>query len=109
MMTRSRIGVLCLVLLLVPLASHAQDADKRRVAQLGKMTLDQVTTKDGFAYYSGHLPVEGNFPAMYAHTGNAITVLGRGFMREYPIHEWRKAVQAYRALLIMNGYELPTE
>jgi len=46
---------------------------------------------------------------MYAHSGNAITVVGRGFVREYPIQEWRKAVQAYRALLITNGYDVPTE
>jgi len=61
-MARSRIGVLCLMVFFIPLASHAQDADKRRAAQLGKMTLDQVTTRDGFAYYSGHLPNPGNFP-----------------------------------------------
>jgi len=111
-MTGSRVSVFCLMLLLVPFASSAQDADKRRVEQIGKMTLNQVKTKDGFEYYSGYLPTPGNFPTMYAHgggTGNAITVVGRGFVREYPIHEWRKAVQAYRALLIMNGYEIPPE
>ena len=111
-MTGLRISVLYLTLLLVPLPSSAQDADKRRVEQLGKMTLDQVKTKDGFEYYSGYLPTPSNFPTMYAHgghNGNAITVVGRGFMREYPVHEWRKAVQAYRALLIVNGYEIPPE
>lgn len=108
-MARSRIGILWLIVLLIPVASHAQEAEKRRVAQLGTMTLDQVATEDGFAYYSGHLPSLGNFPTMYAHSGNAITVVGRGFMREYSIKDWRKAVDAYRALLLTNGYDLPTE
>jgi len=111
-MTGSRMSFLCLMLLLVPFAASAQDAGKRRVEQLGKMTLDQVKTREGFEYYSGYLPTPSNFPTMYAHggaSGNAITVVGRGFMREYPIHEWRKAVQAYRALLVVNGYEIPPE
>lgn len=111
-MTGSRMSVLCLMMLLVPLPSSAQDADKRRVEQLNKMTLEQVKTKDGFEYFSGYLPTASSFPTMYAHggyKGNTITVVGRGFRREYPVHEWRKAVQAYRALLIMNGYEIPSE
>jgi len=107
-MSRSRIGV-WLIMLLIPLASHAQDAEKRRVARLDKMTLEQVKTKDGFAYYSGHLPGPSNFPTMYAHSGNVITVVGRGFMRDYSIKDWRKAVDAYRALLLTNGYDVPTE
>lgn len=109
-MALSRNGLVWLILLLIPLAPlHANDAEQRRVAQLGKMTLDQVKTRGGFAYYSGHLPSPGNFPTMYAHSGNAITVIGRGFMREYSIKDWQKAVDAYRALLLTHGYDVSTE
>lgn len=111
-MARSRIGVLWLIALLIPLASHAQDAERRRVARLEKTTLENVTAEDGFAYFSGHLPDSGNHPAMYAHIAggrDAITVVGPGFMRDYPMKDWRKAVDAYRALLLANGYAVPAE
>ena len=113
-MTRSRMAILCLMLFVAPVISSGQDTNQRRVDLLSKMTLDQVKTKHGFEYYSGYLPNRGsgNFPTMYAHgsgNGSAITVVGRGFMCEYPVHEWRKAIRAYRALLIESGYEVPPE
>jgi len=72
-----------------------------------KGTLESVTPRDGFRYFSGSVKNYHNHPAMYAHgTGEneKIVVVGRGCNEEFPMTQFDAAVKRYRALLIDQEY-----
>ncbi len=73
-----------------------------------KKVLDGITPDVGFKYFSGYYFDLHNLPAIYAHgykDASGLTVVGIGFYKEFAMNEWDKAIQTYKALLIIRGYE----
>lgn len=73
--------------------------------------LGRITPNTGYKYFSGNYENSHNHPAIYAHghKENAkLVVTGRGFYKEFSINEWSKAVEAYKSILIVRGYD-PTD
>jgi len=66
--------------------------------------LDKVSPIVGFRYYSGYYG-SNPFPTIYAHEITGIlTVVGRGMEENFPMQQSDSAFQAYRELLVENGY-----
>lgn len=73
-----------------------------------KKLLDKIMPDVGFRYFSGYYSEVHNLPAMFAHgsiDGSKLTVVGVGFYKEFAMNEWDKAIQTYKALLIIRGYD----
>lgn len=72
--------------------------------------LPHVAPTKGFAYFSGNAPNMHNHPAMYAWgvgDGAHVTVVGKGYSKEFPMKRFDEALAAYRELLRKQGYEPP--
>lgn len=88
--------------------SHASAAE---LTPGEKAALGGITPITGYKYFSGNYENSHNHPAIFAYgykEDTKLVVTGRGFYKEFSINEWSKAVEAYKSILIVKGYE-PTD
>ena len=81
---------------------------KRAPESLRGMSIDNISAAEGFRIFSGYYCDWGSdFPTIYAHSGNRITVTGYGYEQEFDMRDLDKALDAWRALLAKQHYEVP--
>jgi len=88
-----------ILILLISLSAYSNSIETK--------ALNEIRPTDGYKYFSGYDSKYNNLPTMYTYgyKNSKIVVVGKGFIKEFSINEFSKAVQAYKALLILNGYE----
>lgn len=68
-----------------------------------------VTPTEMFRIASGYYcDYFNDLPAMYAHSGNKIKVVGPNFEKEFDLQNFEQAVNAWRALLTSQHYSAPS-
>lgn len=72
---------------------------------LGGTPLEDVPTYLGYKYYSGNIGTLGDFPTMYT-SSVGITIVGKGYNKTFPTSEFDEAMRAYKAFLVLRGYEV---
>ena len=65
--------------------------------------IKNITTNDGFNYFSGNTCPINNHPAIYA-SSKGLTVVGYKYYIEFPIDKLSEAFKAYQVLLVLDGY-----
>lgn len=99
-MMKTRIALFCLLL---PLLAFTADVPRRQV--LGTKRMDEVSTADGFAYFSGQLDekkLSTDFPTIYFHEdgfGPTLTILANRMRADFSIDRMEEVFGIYRALV----------
>jgi hypothetical protein len=95
---------------MVATACLSMPAHARELTESQNKALSEIYVSDGFNYMSGNTQPLHNQPAIYAYYygkeggGARLVVVGQDFRQEFWMHEWAKAIEAYKELLARRGY-----